>query len=108
MTDYEWSDAYCDKCEMDFYDLIDKLVKDIQHLELKVVYLRHSLSGYLPECDGEMLKYEIFSDLSAGYWEQRAYQKYMLERYGGSDPIDSETHNELLKKLSRGEESVEL
>ena len=108
MTDYEWDDGYCNKCEMDFYNLIDKLVKDIQHLESKVVCLRHSLSVYLPEHEGKMLKYEIFSGLAGSYWEQPTYQKYMSECCGGNDPMDSETYNDLLKRLSRGEESVGL
>jgi hypothetical protein len=93
---------------MDFYDLINKLVNDIQHLESKVVYLRHSLSGYLPEHDGKMLKYEIFSDLVGSYCEQPAYQKYISECHGGNDPMDSDMYNDLLKRLSRGEDSVGL
>jgi len=109
--DCEWDDCddfFCDKCAFDFYDLIERLVEGIQHLELKVVYLRYLLSKYLPEWDGEMLRDDIFRDLTGGFWDQPAYQKYLSAYHGGLDPLDSETHNDLMKKLSRGQECVGL
>jgi hypothetical protein len=108
MIDCEWDEGCCDKCEMDFYDLIDILIKDIQHLESKVVCLRYSLSNYLPKHDGEMLRLDIFHDLAGVYWEQPSYQKYISERYGNHDPMDCKPYNDLLRKLSQGEETAGL
>jgi len=105
--DCEWDDLndfYCDKCALEFYDLIDQLVTEVKHLELKVVGLRHLLSMHLPAYEGEMLRCDIFRDLSDSFWARPAYQKYISEYYGGFDPMDSVSYNDLLKKSSRGEE----
>jgi len=108
MTDFEMMDDCCDKCEMDFYQLIEWLINDIQHLESKVVYLRYSLSKLLPEYDGEMLRCDIFSDLSSIHYDQPAYQRYVSRYCGGHDPVDDAEFNKLLMMLSRGEKSVNL
>jgi hypothetical protein len=109
MTDHDrMTDDWCNACEMDFFDLINKFVKDIQHLESKAVHLRYLLSKYLPEYDGEMLRCDIFNDLSDSYWDHPAYQKYMSVYCDGRDPIDSKPYTDLLWKLSRGKETVGL
>jgi hypothetical protein len=74
MNDYGmFDDQYCDNCEMDFCDLIGRLVRDIQHLESKVVFLRYSLSKFLPEYDREMLRCDIFADLYGNYFDQMRF-----------------------------------
>ena len=108
MTSYKGRGDYCDNCKLDFYNLIDLFVKDIQHLESKVVYLRYLLSQYFPECDGEMLRCDIFNDLAANPLEQSAYHKYLLEYCGGHDPMDNGAFVDLLIRLSRGEDFVGL
>ena len=105
MTDHE---MLCDKCEMEFYRLVDCLIKDIQHLETKVVYLRYSLSRFLPEGDGKMLRCEIFSDLSGSYYDQSAYQRYVSEYSDGQDPRETAEYCERLMRISSGNESVGL
>ena len=96
----------CDACRQDFYHLIDCLIKDIQHLESKAVFLRYSLSKLLPEHEGEMLRCEIFSDLSGGYYDQAAYQQYIKRYCDGRDPMDGAKHCGLLTEISRGKEIV--
>lgn len=103
MVDYEWDDDFCASHAMKFYDLIDRLIMDIQHLESKVVYLRYVLSKYLPAWDGEMLRCDIFCDLVGVYWDQPAYQEYLKEYTGGVDPMDSNAYIDFMCKLSRGE-----
>jgi len=105
MTDQE---IFCDNCGVDFYRLIDCLIQDIRHLESKVVYLRYSLSEFLPENEGKMLKCEIFSDLSGSYSDQSAYQQYVSEYCDGQDPMDTAEYCERLKRISGGKESVGL
>jgi hypothetical protein len=92
----------------DFYTLTDSLVKDVQHLEAKIVYLRYTLSKYLPAYSGEMLRCDIFSDLSRRYWDYPAYRKYMEEYNFGKDPMDDDKQAKLMMKLSRGEASANL
>ena len=109
MNDYEmFADYYCDVCEMDFCDLIGSLVRDIQQLESKVVFLRYSLSRFLPKHDGEMLRCEIFSDLCSSYLDQPAFEKYVLKRCNGINPLDNMELCEYLTRISRGEEIVDL
>jgi len=108
MTAHEMSRDFCDNCEMDFYSLVDCLIKDIQHLESKVVYLRYSLSMFLPEYDGEMLKCEIFSDLSGSYSDQSAYQRYVSDYCHGQDPMDTAEYCAHLMRVSCGKGSVDL
>jgi hypothetical protein len=100
---------YCDGCVMDFYDLIDLLVKDIQHLETKTVYLRYTLSRLLPDkYDGEMLRCDIFHDLTRNHFDQPAYQRYISSYCGGRDPNEDEAYVNLLMRISRGKQSVGL
>ena len=109
--DYEWYDDgdYCGKCEMGYYEIIDHLINDIKHLEAKVVYLRYTLSsGFLPKHFREMLRYDIFDDLSNVYWDDPAYQRYVSEYCGGHDPMEDKSYFALLERLSTGAESVNL
>ena len=108
MVDYGIDCDYCDKCEMDFCQLIDLLITDIQHLESKVVRLRYLLSGFLSEHDGKMLMCEIFSDLSGRYYAQPAYKQYVAKYCDGHDPMDNTNFVEQMMKLSHGDESVDL
>jgi hypothetical protein len=112
MADHEACYACCGNCcadcVVDFYGLTDALIKDIQHLEAKVVFLRYSLSKHLPAYDGEMLRCDIFSDLSGCYWDNCAYRQYMEKVYDGHDPMDNQKHVNFMIKLSRGKDSVAL
>ena len=107
-ADYGTHDDGCDKCEYDFYRLTDRLIKDVQKLELRTVHLRYLLSGYLPEYDGKMLRGEIFSDLSGAYYEEPAYQKYVSNYCNRHDPMECVVFNKRLKKISIGEEEFDL
>ena len=104
MTDFGCHGVCCDNCIEESYELIDLLVKDIKHLEFKVIYLRHALSKHLSEYDGKMLMSEIFSDLSAPYWDKPIYQKYMKEYHEGVNPLDNGDLNKYLKRVLRGKE----
>jgi hypothetical protein len=98
----------CSKCEAEFFQLVDRLIKDIQHLESKAVHLRYSLSSLLSEYDGESLRYDIFSDLSRSHYDQPAYQKYIANCHDGDDPMDDAMYCDHLLRLAYGEESIGL
>jgi hypothetical protein len=111
MADFELSDCSgccCSECVECFYGLTELLIKDIQRLEAKIVFLRYTLSGHLPAHDGEMLRSDIFSDLSGGYWDHPAYLEYMEEYNFGQDPMNDACQARLMLKISRGEKSVNL
>jgi len=101
-------DCYCNNCEMEFLDLIDHLILGIQHLESKAVYLRYLLSLYLPKWDGEMLRCDIFSDLSGGFSDKPAYQRYISVYHCGLDPMDGEAYTDFMWRLSQGEDRTGL
>jgi hypothetical protein len=108
MMEYGRNDGLCDQYEDDVLRLIDCLIKDTQKLELKVVYLRYLLSGYLSAHKGSMLKYEIFSDLASRYGDNPVYQQYVSSYCGGQDPMEYVHFNEHMRKVSCGEESLDL
>jgi hypothetical protein len=109
MECYENHGGYCDGCEADFYDIIDLLVKDVKHLETKVVYLRYTLSKLLPDKhEGEMLRCDIFSDLTPNHCDHPAYQRYVSRYYSGRDPKDNWKYAKFLMKVSLGEKTLNL
>jgi hypothetical protein len=87
---------------VDSYDLIDSLVRDIKHLESKIVYLRHALSKHLAVYEGERLMCDIFSDLSAPYWDNPLYQQYMEKYHDGINPLDNGDLSKYLRKVKHG------
>ena len=105
MIDYEIGCDCCEKCEMNSYQLIDHLIKDIQLLSSEVVRLRYSLSLFLPKRDGEMIRGEILSDLHGSYYVYPTYRHFVSEYCDGRDPMESEDYCDHMEKLSKGEES---
>ena len=92
----------CGFANVDYYRLIELLVKDIQHLESKVVWLRYSFSWYLPKYDGVMLRCEIFSALAGAYYDLPAYQQFITDYCDGQDPMQCDYYSENLLSLSTG------
>jgi hypothetical protein len=101
MNDFGCYGDCCDNCIEGSYDLIDSLVKDIKHLESKVVYLRYALSKHLSENDGKMLMVDIFSDLSGPHWDNPLYQQYMTAFHDGLNPLDNGDLSKYLKRIMR-------
>jgi len=108
MIEYRCHDICCDNCIVDFYNLIDIMIKDIQFLQAKAVYLRLLLSRTLPEYDGWLLRNDIFTDLAGCYWDNPAYKRFMEEFHSGLDPMDDEGHYKHITRIRHGEESVRL
>jgi hypothetical protein len=92
---------------MDFHNLIERCIEDIQFLESKVVYLRYALSQYLQNHEGDMLRCEIFSGLAGTYYDQPAYQRFVSTHCGGTDPMECNSYIEFLSKLSKGIAAVD-
>ena len=107
MTDF-CGKEYCESCEMEYFQLIEALILNIMHLESKVVYLRFSLSNYLPLHRAKLMRSDIFSDLSANHIDRPAYHRYVSIYCDGNDPMDDNNHCKLLMELSKGETVVNL
>ena len=108
VTDYDLDYIDCESCELEFYQLIEKLVADVQHLEAKSIYLRYLLSQYLPKHTGEMLRCDIFHDLYGSNYDYPAYQRYVSKWCGGRDPLDNWKRCKYLMRVSRGEKTLGL
>ena len=108
MTDCYCDRDYCESCEMEYFQLIEALISNIKHLEAKTVFLRYTLSNFLPLHRAELLRSDIFSDLSACHIDLPAYHRYISTCCDGTDPLDDKNHCKHLKRLSRGEVAINL
>lgn len=86
MSDYTYIDLLdevdcSDRCEavIALCELVDKLVADIQFLELECISTRHLLSQYMDKEEGELLRMDILSHLTGRYSGESAYELYKRE-----------------------------
>jgi len=107
VNDFRCHDACCDNCVEDSYELIDRLINDIQLLASEVVRLRYSLSWFLPEHTGEIVRSESRSDLHDTYLHFPIYQNFMSKYYDGNDPLQCEKFCNHLARLAKGEKSTD-
>ena len=89
----------------DVFWLIESLVADIQHLESEVVRTRYELSKCLPEEERNLLRSDILAGLGGRYAGNPAYDAFVQEWCGGSDPMDSDEWVEHIWSLAHGETS---
>lgn len=84
--------------------LLDRMVMDIQHLELEVIRTRYKLSLNLKHPYGEYLRAEIFSGLGSRYGGNPVYDRYLnylgLDEY--DDAIDTTFHVKRMQRLACG------
>lgn len=90
---------------MDVFRLIESLISDIQHLESEVVRTRYELSKYLPEKERNLLRSDILANLGSRYAGDPAYDAFVQEWCGGSDPMDADEWVEHIWKLAHDEVS---
>ena len=57
-------------------ELIDELLKDIQHLELECISTRYLLSRYMDEDQGSLLRSDILENLGHRHYDSPAYQLF--------------------------------
>lgn len=95
MADFTYVDLLdevncADSCEavIALCELVDKLIADIQFLELECISTRHLLSEYMDEEEGELLRMDILSHLTPRYSGDPAYEMYKTLMYSGGDPME--------------------
>lgn len=93
-----------DSCEavIALCELIDKLVQQIQHLELECISTRYLLSQYLDEEHGELLRLDIMENLGERFINNPAYELYKQLLYDGGDPMDFRSYRLKRKEASIG------
>ena len=67
-------------------ELIDELLKDIQHLELECISTRYLLSRSMDEDQGRLLRSDILENLGHRHCGSPAYQLFKALRYNGGIP----------------------
>jgi hypothetical protein len=68
-------------------ELVDALVKDIQHLKAETIRARYELSlKYDPEHKW-ITAVDILSELTMPHYDSMAYQQYVSLYYDGGDPM---------------------
>ena len=77
-----------DSCEaiISLCELVDNLVKEIQHLELECISTRYLLSQHMDEEPGKLLQMDILENLGRRFRDDPAYMLYRNVRtYGLHD-----------------------
>lgn len=94
--------------EYDYMRLIDAMVCAIDHLEKEVVRWRQAIIKYLPEEYAEGLASDIFSNLSARFYDHDVYMKYVNTFYDGVDPLECDEHVAQMLRLRDGTDETSL
>ena len=93
-----------DECELvrSFLELVDVMVKDIQHLEAEAIRARYELSKVLDPEHKWITSVDILTDLEFPYYDHRAYQEYMRIYYDGGDPMSFKEFIDAMTNLAQG------
>lgn len=83
-------------------ELVDKLVRDIQHLELECISARYLLSEEMDPEQGELLRSDILENLGHRYRDDPAYKIYRTLMYDGGDPMDFREYLIMIKEAREG------
>ena len=94
-----------DTCEavIALCELVDEMVRDIQHLELECISTRYLLSQHMDEEQGELLRMDILENLGSCFSENPAYTLYKDLIYNGGDPMGFRDYLVKVQKACRGE-----
>lgn len=85
-----------------FLELVDLMVRDIQHLKAEAIRARYELSKeYDPE-QKWITTVDILSDLDMPHYDNPAYQEYIRIYYDGGDPMSFKEFVESMVRLSKG------
>lgn len=83
-------------------ELIDKLIADIQFLELECISTRYLLSQHMDKEKGELLRMDIMSHLTGRYAGDPAYELFKSIMYSGGDPMDFHEYLVKVRKACSG------
>lgn len=83
-------------------ELVDKLIADIQFLELECISTRYLLSQYMDEEEGELLRMDILSHLTGRHSGESAYELYKIIMYSGGDPMEFRDYHVKVQSACKG------
>ena len=93
-----------DRCELilSFMQLVDAMVKDIQHLNAETIRARYKYSQLVDPDKEWVTSLDILSDLDMPHYDSLAYQEYIVRYYDGGDPMSFKTYIDSMAKLAMG------
>lgn len=93
-----------DSCELisPFLELVDMMVRDIQHLKAETIRARYELSRALDPEHKWISTVDILSDLDMPHYDNLAYQEYIQLYYDGGDPMAFKGFTDSMIRLSKG------
>ena len=94
----------CNECELilSCFELVDSMVKDIQHLKAETIRARYELSEkYDPEHEW-ITSCDILSNLNMPHYENTAYKAYTDMYYAGGDPLEFKEFADSMAHLAKG------
>ena len=94
------------ECELirSFLELVDSMVKDIQHLKAETIKARYRLSQNLDPEHQWITSVDILSGLDTPHYDNLAYQEYMRIYYDGGDPMSFKEHVDSMVRLAKGQD----
>lgn len=96
-----------DECELirSFLELVDSMVRDIQHLKAETIRARYELSDkYDPEHKW-ITTVDILSNLDSPHYDSLAYQEYRNIYYDGGDPMEFKDFVDSMVLLAKGQDN---
>ena len=106
IDDYnEWRECLdADTCELtvSFLELVDAMVKDIQHLKAETIRARYELSQKFDPDHKWISTVDILSNLDMPHYDSMAYQQYVKIYYDGGDPMSFKGYVDSMVRLAQG------
>ena len=93
-----------DECELvrEFMELVDAMVRDIQHLKAEAIRARYELSEKLDPEHVWITACDILSDLDMPHYDSMAYKEFIRIYYDGGDPMGFKEFVDSMSNLAEG------
>jgi len=101
----EWKECLdADSCDLisSYLELIDAMVKDIQHLKAETIRARYELYRKFGPEHNRITTVDILSNLDMPHYDSMAYQQYVSLYYDGGDPLSFKGFIDSMVRLANG------
>ena len=101
----EWGECLdADTCELitAYLELIDAMVRDMQHLKAETIRARYELSQKIDPDHKWITTVDILSNLDMPHYDSLAYQQYVSLYYDGGDPLSFKSYIDSMVRLAKG------
>ena len=85
-----------------FLELVDAMVRDIQHLKAETIRARYELSLKFDPDHKWITTVDILSNLNMPHYDSMAYQQYVSIYYDGGDPMSFKGYVDSMVRLAKG------